>query len=126
MFVVMWENLIDFLLQVIYLTVSVIITGNKNEWRIYYLFLSMCKLRSKKESKQVNSLSEWTQLLLNIRICVFNWAAPYFCLKYVIFRHNYKILYRDIRYIIKKTVALCMESIFVRPSIHLSVLLYGT
>jgi len=58
MFVVMWENLIDFLLQVIYLTVSIIITENGNEWRIGYLLLSRCRLRSKKDRKQVNSLSE--------------------------------------------------------------------
>jgi hypothetical protein len=81
MFVVMWEDLFDFLLQVIYETVSIIITGTENEWRISFLLLYRYKLWSKKDRKQVKLLSVWKQFLLNVKLYVFNWAAPYFSFK---------------------------------------------
>jgi len=37
MFVVMWEDFLGFLLQVVYQTVGIIITGTENEWRIGFV-----------------------------------------------------------------------------------------
>ena len=68
----MWEDFFDFLLQVIYQAVGIIITGTENEWRVGSLLLSSCKLQSKKGPQTGKTLSVRTQFLLNIRIYVFN------------------------------------------------------
>jgi hypothetical protein len=57
MFAVMWEDFFDFLLQVIYQAVGIIITGIENEWRVGFFLLSRCKLRSKKGPQTSKTLS---------------------------------------------------------------------